>query len=142
MVEILTLILTPTFVFTNSSTLYSHLHLPYTHTCIYTHTRTPIPTSTSTPTPTDQHHRQKRQQELRLPRSWLFHAVILQSNPFGYRYRSVSVANFLGNEFKDRLDCEDLRCLQVSLKSQIRLRLKGIVLYTGGVLFHVEYFIR
>lgn len=42
----------------------------------------------------------------------LFHAIILQSNPFGYKYRSITVANFLGESFKSQLDCEDLRCLQ------------------------------
>lgn len=42
----------------------------------------------------------------------LFQAAIMQSNPLGYRYRSISVANFLGKAFKDLLDCEDLRCLQ------------------------------
>lgn len=42
----------------------------------------------------------------------LFHAVILQSNPLGYKYRSVTVANFIGAAFKEQLDCEDLHCLQ------------------------------
>jgi len=42
----------------------------------------------------------------------LFRAVVLQSNPLGYKYRSVTVANFIGSGFKDALDCEDLRCLQ------------------------------
>jgi carboxylesterase type B len=60
----------------------------------------------------DQHQRQQRQRRMREPQSSLFQAAILQSNPFGYRFRSVAVANFLGTEFKERLDCEDLRCLQ------------------------------
>lgn len=47
-----------------------------------------------------------------LPVRRLFQAAIMQSNPLGYRYRSISVANFLGKAFKDLLDCEDLRCLQ------------------------------
>ena len=60
----------------------------------------------------DQHQRHQRQLNVGQERTWLFHGVILQSNPFGYKYRTVAVANFLGSEFKDRLDCEDLRCLQ------------------------------
>lgn len=42
----------------------------------------------------------------------LFKSVILQSNPLGYKYRSLTVANFLGTEYKNLLDCEDVRCLQ------------------------------
>ena len=45
-------------------------------------------------------------------RSRLFHAVILQSNPLGYKYRSIVVANFIGESYKQLLDCEDIRCLQ------------------------------
>jgi carboxylesterase type B len=30
----------------------------------------------------------------------LFHKVIMQSNPLGYKYRSVTVANFLGQAVK------------------------------------------
>lgn len=41
----------------------------------------------------------------------LFHAVVLQSNPLGYKYRSVDVANFIGESYKQLLDCEDLACL-------------------------------
>ena len=29
-----------------------------------------------------------------------------------FRYRSVAVANFIGEAYKEQLDCEDLRCLQ------------------------------
>ena len=62
----------------------------------------------------DQQYQQQRLLRIspRKPRQWLFHAIILQSNPLGYKYRSVAVANFLGASYKDRLDCEDLRCLQ------------------------------
>lgn len=42
----------------------------------------------------------------------LFHHVIMQSNPFGYKYRSISVANFIGAAFKEQVDCDDLLCLQ------------------------------
>jgi para-nitrobenzyl esterase len=41
----------------------------------------------------------------------LFHSIILQSNPLGYKYRSVTIANFLGNSYKQLLDCEDVSCL-------------------------------
>jgi hypothetical protein len=30
----------------------------------------------------------------------MFHAVILQSNPLGYKYRSLAVANFIGQSYK------------------------------------------
>lgn len=60
----------------------------------------------------DQYQRQQRQKRMRETQTSLFQAAILQSNPLGYRFRSVAVANFLGTEFKERLDCEDLRCLQ------------------------------
>jgi carboxylesterase type B len=43
----------------------------------------------------------------------MFQAVIMQSNPLGYKYRSITVANFIGRAFKELLDCEDLRCLQI-----------------------------
>eukprot|EP01038_Epipyxis_sp_PR26KG_P008016 gene8016-10864_t len=42
----------------------------------------------------------------------LFQAVIMQSNPMGYKYRSLAVANFIGADYKAQLDCEDLKCLQ------------------------------
>jgi carboxylesterase type B len=62
----------------------------------------------------DQQYQQQRLMRVNpgAPRNWLFHAIVLQSNPLGYKYRAVSVANFLGAAYKDRLDCEDLRCLQ------------------------------
>lgn len=62
----------------------------------------------------DQHYQQQRllRKDPRRARKWLFHAIVLQSNPLGYKYRAVTVANFLGAAYKDRLDCEDLRCLQ------------------------------
>lgn len=31
---------------------------------------------------------------------------------FCYRYRSVSIANFIGSSYKELLDCDDLKCLQ------------------------------
>jgi carboxylesterase type B len=42
----------------------------------------------------------------------LFHSIILQSNPFGYKYRNLAIANFIGSSYKELLDCEDLKCLQ------------------------------
>jgi hypothetical protein len=44
--------------------------------------------------------------------SKLFHRVIMQSNPFSYQYRSMTVANFLGQAVKRGMDCSDLRCMQ------------------------------
>lgn len=42
----------------------------------------------------------------------IFDAIIMQSNPMGYQYRSLAVANIIGTTYKEQLDCEDLRCLQ------------------------------
>lgn len=42
----------------------------------------------------------------------LFHRVIMQSNPQGYTFRSVVVADFIGEAFKRRVDCRDLACLR------------------------------
>ncbi|CAM9862422.1 unnamed protein product, partial [Discosporangium mesarthrocarpum] len=42
----------------------------------------------------------------------LFQQVIMQSNPISYRFRSVTVANFIGQAMKRGLDCTDLECLQ------------------------------
>lgn len=44
--------------------------------------------------------------------SALFHRAILQSNPAGYRYRTLAMADKLGDAFKRRVDCETLECLQ------------------------------
>eukprot|EP01035_Chromulina_nebulosa_P034094 gene34094-45714_t len=49
----------------------------------------------------------------------LFHAAILQSNPMGYKYRSIAISNFIGSSFRDQLDCEDLRCLQSESAEEI-----------------------
>jgi carboxylesterase type B len=51
-------------------------------------------------------------QERRQRAPQLFQGLILQSNPLGYKYRNIVVANFLGTDYKELLDCEDLRCLQ------------------------------
>jgi hypothetical protein len=41
----------------------------------------------------------------------VFHAVIMQSGPFGYQYRSLSVADFIGHDSLESLDCADLYLL-------------------------------
>ncbi|CAN0477572.1 unnamed protein product, partial [Ascophyllum nodosum] len=45
--------------------------------------------------------------------------VVMQSNPLGYRFRSVTVANFLGEAMKRGLDCFDLECLQTEPVSEV-----------------------
>jgi carboxylesterase type B len=52
-------------------------------------------------------------------RKKLFHAVIMQSNPLGYKYRTLQVANFIGEAYKELLDCEDLRCLQYESSEEL-----------------------
>jgi len=42
----------------------------------------------------------------------LFHRAIMQSNPFSYHYRGLTVANFIGQAVKRGVDCNDLKCLQ------------------------------
>lgn len=42
----------------------------------------------------------------------LFHKAILQSNPMGYQFRSVVVADFLGDALKRAVDCRDVQCLR------------------------------
>mmetsp|Transcript_15104 Transcript_15104/g.23448 ORF Transcript_15104/g.23448 Transcript_15104/m.23448 type:complete len:735 (+) Transcript_15104:1-2205(+) len=42
----------------------------------------------------------------------LFHKAIMQSNPLGYTFRSVIVADFIGEAFKRAVDCRDLSCLR------------------------------
>ena len=36
----------------------------------------------------------------------------MQSNPLGYTFRSVVVADFIGSAFKRAVDCRDLDCLR------------------------------
>ncbi|CAM9474899.1 unnamed protein product, partial [Ectocarpus sp. 12 AP-2014] len=45
--------------------------------------------------------------------------VVMQSNPIGYRFRSVTVANFLGEAMKRGLDCFSLDCLQTEPASEV-----------------------
>lgn len=42
----------------------------------------------------------------------LFHKAIMQSNPLGYTFRSVIVADFIGEALKVKVDCRDLACLR------------------------------
>ncbi|CAM9642155.1 unnamed protein product, partial [Ectocarpus sp. 4 AP-2014] len=49
----------------------------------------------------------------------LFQQVVMQSNPIGYRFRSVTVANFLGEAMKRGLDCFSLDCLQTEPASEV-----------------------
>ncbi len=42
----------------------------------------------------------------------LFHRAILQSNPMGYQFRSVVVADFLGDALRRAVDCRDLSCMR------------------------------
>ena len=36
----------------------------------------------------------------------------MQSNPMGYSFRSVIVADFIGKALKREVDCRDLHCLR------------------------------
>jgi len=42
----------------------------------------------------------------------LFHKAIVQSNPLGLQFRSVVVADFIGQALKHAVDCRDLACLR------------------------------
>ena len=42
----------------------------------------------------------------------LFHKAIIQSNPLGLKFRSVVVADFIGEALKHSVDCRDLACLR------------------------------
>ena len=49
---------------------------------------------------------------LQMDNPGLFHKAILQSNPMGYQFRSVVVADFLGDALRRAVDCRDLQCLR------------------------------
>lgn len=42
----------------------------------------------------------------------LFQRAILQSNPLGYTFRPVVVADFIGEALKQKIECRDLACLR------------------------------
>jgi carboxylesterase type B len=59
----------------------------------------------------------------------LFQKAVMQSNPVGYRFRSVVVADFLGDALKRGVDCRDLACLRTEPVEEImraQSRLMGI----------------
>ncbi|CAJ1932366.1 unnamed protein product [Cylindrotheca closterium] len=49
----------------------------------------------------------------------LFHKAILQSNPMGYQFRSVVVADFLGDAMRRAVDCRDLQSLRAEPVEEI-----------------------
>jgi carboxylesterase type B len=49
----------------------------------------------------------------------LFHKAILQSNPLGLQFRSVVVADFIGQALKSAVDCRDLACLRAERVEEI-----------------------
>lgn len=49
----------------------------------------------------------------------LFHRAILQSNPLGLQFRSVVVADFIGEALKRSVDCRDLACLRAERVEEI-----------------------
>jgi len=51
----------------------------------------------------------------------LFHKAIMQSNPLGYRFRTVVIADFIGEALKRAVDCGDLECLRSERVEEIML---------------------
>jgi carboxylesterase type B len=49
----------------------------------------------------------------------LFHRVIMQSNPLGYTFRSVVIADFIGDALKRSVDCRDLACLRTERVEEV-----------------------
>jgi len=49
----------------------------------------------------------------------LFHKAIMQSNPLGYTFRSVVIADFIGEALKRNVDCRDLTCLRAERVEEI-----------------------
>jgi carboxylesterase type B len=49
----------------------------------------------------------------------LFHRAIMQSNPLGYTFRSVIIADFIGDALKRSVDCRDLACLRTERVEEI-----------------------
>ena len=70
---------------------------------------------------------------LQMENEGLFHKAILQSNPMGYQFRSVVVADFLGDALRRNVDCRDIDCMKsVSVEEIMRVQssLMGKFLYT------------
>jgi carboxylesterase type B len=57
----------------------------------------------------------------------LFHAAIMQSNPLGYLFRSVVIADFIGEALKRSVDCLDLECLRAERVEEIMLAQKSLM---------------
>jgi carboxylesterase type B len=49
----------------------------------------------------------------------LFHKAVIQSNPLGLQFRSVVVADFIGEALKHSVDCRDLACLRAERVEEI-----------------------
>lgn len=49
----------------------------------------------------------------------LFHKAVMQSNPLGYTFRSVVIADFIGEALKRNIDCRDLACLRAERVEEI-----------------------
>jgi carboxylesterase type B len=49
----------------------------------------------------------------------LFHKAIIQSNPLGLQFRSVVIADFIGEALKRSVDCRDLACLRAERVEEI-----------------------
>lgn len=49
----------------------------------------------------------------------LFHKAIIQSNPLGLQFRSIVVADFIGEALKRAIDCRDLACLRTERVEEI-----------------------
>eukprot|EP00588_Corethron_pennatum_P030297 CAMPEP_0194337608 /NCGR_PEP_ID=MMETSP0171-20130528/76876_1 /TAXON_ID=218684 /ORGANISM="Corethron pennatum, Strain L29A3" /LENGTH=253 /DNA_ID=CAMNT_0039101451 /DNA_START=1 /DNA_END=759 /DNA_ORIENTATION=- len=56
-----------------------------------------------------------------------FHRAIMQSDPTGYSFRSVAVANFLGDALKREVDCRDLACLRTERVEEIVAAQKSLM---------------
>ena len=56
---------------------------------------------------------------LQMENEGLFHKAILQSNPMGYQFRSVVVADFLGDALRRTVDCRDLECMRTEAVEEI-----------------------
>lgn len=56
---------------------------------------------------------------LQMKNDGLFHKAILQSNPMGYQFRSVVVADFLGDALRRAVDCRDLECMKTESVEEI-----------------------
>ena len=60
----------------------------------------------------------------------------MQSNPLGYTFRSVAVADFIGEAFKRAIDCRDLSCLHEERVEDL-IEAQGTLF--GVSIFYFEY---